>query len=173
MAEYLPDAIADVSADMRNGLRRLGKAVVIITSQQAGERFAMAATAVSELSLDPPSLLICVNQTASIHTPLMDGAPFCVNILSQSQEWLAQLCSGAVKGEHRFSRGDWDTAELGVPYLRDAQASFVCVNDQSFVYGTHRIFIGRVLQTLTFGEVDPLIYIDGRYGCVKPFAERI
>jgi flavin reductase (DIM6/NTAB) family NADH-FMN oxidoreductase RutF len=165
----MPDDIvpeADIGEAMRVGLRRLAKAVVIITSRLEGERFAMAATAVSELSLSPPSLLVCVNQTASIHSPLASGAPFCVNILDSHQEDLAWLCSGRVKGEHRFSQGEWAEAESGVPLLRGAQASFVCLNDQNFVYGTHRIFIGRVVEVTTHGDVDPLVYVDQRYGVI-------
>ena len=131
----------------------------------------MAATAVSELSLDPPSLLICVNQTASIHSPLVSGAHFAVNILSQAQEDLARLCSGSTKGEHRFSQGDWGEAAHSIPILRGAQASFVCMNERSMSYGTHRVFIGRVVEALTSGDVAPLIYFDQKYGKVAQMAD--
>ena len=57
-----PDQIA---VQMRDALRRLAKAVVVITVRHDGQRYAMAATAVSELSMDPPSLLICVNPEMS------------------------------------------------------------------------------------------------------------
>ena len=149
---------------MRLALRRLAKAVVIITSRHDGARFAMTATAISELSLDPPSLLICVNKTASLHEPMEGGAHFCVNILHVGQDHLARLASGATKGEARFERGDWADAGLGVPYLRDAQAVFVCENRQSLAYGSHSIFIGEVVEAAVDGEVDPLIYCDGRFG---------
>jgi flavin reductase (DIM6/NTAB) family NADH-FMN oxidoreductase RutF len=148
---------------MRVALRRLAKAVVVITSRHDGVRFAMAATAVSELSLDPPSLLICISQTASLHSPLTAGANFCVNILHSSQEDLARQCSGLSKGEQRFAVGNWDEAKAGVPFLADAQASFVCLNEQHVSYGTHCVFVGRVVEVLTHGEVDPLIYADQTY----------
>ena len=156
---------------MRQALRRLAKAVVVITSRHGDARFAMAATAVSELSLDPPSMLICVNQTASLHSPLAEGANFCVNILDRSQEDIARLCSGAVKGEARFAKGEWGEAHANVPYLREAQASFVCLNEQNFAYGTHRVFIGRVVEALTHGTVDPLVYVDQRYCAVEKMDE--
>ena len=150
--------------EMRVALRRLAKAVVIITSRHEGARFAMAATAVSELSLDPPSLLVAVNKTASLHAPLSLGAHYCVNILHSGQENLARLASGTVKGEGRFSQGEWLEAPLGVPYLRGAQASFICENSQSVAYGSHSIFIGRVVQALSSEGVDPLVYCDQKYG---------
>ena len=153
---------------MRDALRRLAKAVVVITCEHDGTRFAMAATAVSELSMDPPSLLICVNRTASLYGPLSDGANFVLNILHSSHETVSAACSGKLKGEARFEQGLWAKSSIGPPYLEDAQASFVCRNDRQVDYGTHGIFIGEVVDVLTQGAVDPLIYVDGRYTIVVP-----
>jgi len=155
--------VAETALQLRNGLRRLAKAVVVITCKHQGSRYAMAATAVSELSLDPPSLLICVNRTASLFTPLAEGAHFCVNILRSDQHEISAACSGKAKGEARFGVGDWAEARHGLPVLRDAQASFLCRNEQAFDYGTHRVVIGRVEEVLTAGPVDPLVYADGCY----------
>ena len=162
---------ADIAAQMRAGLRRFAKAVVVITAQHGEQRFAMAATAVSELSMDPPSMLICVNRSASIHKPLSEGAGFCLNILHSSQEAISAVCSGGEKGEVRFQHGAWAKSANGLPYLEDAQACFLCVNDQSVDYGTHTVFIGRVEEVLTNGAVDPLVYVDGRYTTVGPASE--
>ena len=153
---------------MRDGLRRLAKAVVVITCEHGGTRYAMAATAVSELSMEPPSLLICVNRTASLYAPLSSGANFAVNILHSSHETVSAACSGKLKGEARFEQGQWARSSLGPPYLEDAQASFVCRNDRQVDHGTHGIFIGEVVDVLSHGAVDPLIYVDGRYTVVGP-----
>lgn len=153
---------------MREGLRRLAKAVVVITCEQDGTRYAMAATAVSELSMEPPSLLICVNRNASLFVPLSAGADFAVNILHSSHETVSAACSGKLKGEARFEQGQWARSTLGPPYLQDAQASFVCRSDRQVDYGTHGIFIGQVVDVLSHGAVDPLIYVDGRYTVVEP-----
>ena len=153
---------------MRDGLRRLAKAVVVITCEHGGTRYAMAATAVSELSMEPPSLLICVNRTASLYAPLSSGANFTVNILHSSHETVSAACSGKLKGEARFEQGQWARSSLGPPYLEDAQASFVCRNDRQVDHGTHGIFIGEVVDVLSHGAVDPLIYVDGRYTVVGP-----
>src|SRR3954468_12203288 len=151
---------------LREGLRRLAKAVVVITSHHGGVRFAMTATAVSELSMEPPSLLICVNRSASLHAPLAAQAGFCVNILHHAHTDISALCSGQVKGEARFALGRWHTEASGIPYLADAQASFLCRQEQSLDYGTHCIVIGLVEKVLINGDVDPLVYVDGTYSRV-------
>ena len=168
MSALPPDEPTTLPLRMRDGLRRLAKAVVIITCEHDGQRFAMAATAVSELSMEPPSLLICVNRTASLYAPLSDGSNFAVNILHSSHETVSAACSGKLKGEARFEQGRWARSALGALYLEDAQATFVCRNDRQVDYGTHAIFIGEVVDVLSHGPVDPLIYVDGRYTIVAP-----
>ena len=148
---------------LKQALRRLAKAVVVITSRHDGVRFAMAATAVSELSFDPPSMLICVNRTASLYAPLAAGAPFAINILHHSQRDVAAHCSGQMKGEARFETGEWPETDLKVPRLGGAQASIVCRNAKQVDYGTHAIFIGEVVEVYMEGVAEPLVYVDGRY----------
>ena len=123
----------------------------------------MAATAVSELSFDPPSMLICVNRTASLYAPLSAGAPFAINILHHSQRDVAANCSGLLKGEARFGIGDWPETDLGAPRLGAAQASIVCRTTKQVDYGTHGIFIGDVAEVYMEGVAEPLVYVDGRY----------
>lgn len=158
---------SDLAEQTRYALRRLAKAVVVITCAHEGGRHAMAATAVSELSMDPPSMLVCVNKTASLHRPLSAGAGFCINILNHQQESIARACGGQVKGEERFSFGSWEKASFDIPVLAGAQASIVCTNETAVEYGTHCIFIGRVVEVRAHGDVEPLVYVDGRYGAMN------
>ncbi|MDH4567617.1 flavin reductase [Pseudomonas sp. BN414] len=154
---------ADLKGEMLQAMRRLAKSVTIITTSNGQERFAMSATAVDSLSTEPPSLLICVNKTASLHAVLDAGADFCVNILGLEQEELSHLCSGPVKGEARFQQGDWRSSEGGIPYLGDAQSAILCQQDGKFSYGTHTIFIGRIVEIHNSAEISPLVYLNGAY----------
>ena len=160
----------DIGLHMKLALRRLAKSVAVIACRHEGRRYAMAATAVSEITIDPPSLLICVNQGASIYLPLSAGAEFSVNILHASHRKIAESCSGKVKGDARFSKGLWSESATGIPYLSDAQGSFFCRHDGRLLYGTHEVFVGRVEAASHFGDVDPLVYVDGRFTTVRKSA---
>lgn len=152
-----------IAEQTKLALRHLAGTVVIVTTRHEGHRHAMAATAVSALSLDPPSLLACVNKSASIHGPLSSGDHFGLNILGRRHEELALYCSGRAKGEERFNFGDWDDSGP-VPVLRDAEASIILKMDQRHRYGSHTIFIGKVEQVRIVEEgIDPLVYLDGRF----------
>ena len=70
------------------------------------------------------------------------------------------VCGGAA--ESRFAVGRWET-RAAAPVLTDAQAAIVCRKEQELEYGTHTIFMGRIVSIATNGDVDPLIYVDGQY----------
>lgn len=156
------EAPLTLAESMALAMRRLAKTVCIVTTRHHGQRMAMAATAIDSLSFDPPSLLVCVNKTASIFPAFAARADFCVNILASAQQPLAQRCNGPTKGEARFGEGAWQDDET--PWLADAQAAVFCHQDGDFHYGTHGVFVGRVKAIRLHGAVDPLVYADGRYG---------
>jgi flavin reductase (DIM6/NTAB) family NADH-FMN oxidoreductase RutF len=158
---------AELIGGMKQAMRRLAASVVVATARDGDTRYAMAASACTSLSMDPPSILLCVNKTASIYPILNHGRDFCINVLSGSHEAISAACSGGEKGEGRFAIGDWrDDPDTNVPFLVDAQASLICAVDAIHHYGTHGIFIGKVKRVHLHGDVYPLVYIDGRYSSV-------
>lgn len=165
-----PGADTDnLAALLKGAMRGFAQSVVIITTvDQQGRRYAMAATAVTPVSMDPPSMLICVNRNVSSHPILEGGANFCLNILGVDQQDIAQCCGGAAKGEDRFSIGRWETDDHGLPYAAEAQAVISCHQRQRISYGSHDIFIGDVLSIRLADRVDPLIYLDGAYRRIGP-----
>ena len=52
------------------------------------------------------------------------------------------------------------------PRLADAQATILCRRIDHHQFGTHSIFIGVVEAVTTREGVNPLVYLDGRYGSV-------
>lgn len=151
----------DVSPDFKVAMRRLASTITIVSAAHEGQRYGMTATAVSSVTTSPPSLLTCVNRSASIHDPIHEGKRYCINLLGCDHVGLVPLFSGKLMGEERFTAGTWSANADGIPYLTDAQASIFCTVDQVMQYGTHSIFIGLVDEVMLFGETRPLIYQDG------------
>lgn len=162
------EASSNPTSLLKRAMRRMAASVSIISSTDSnGRAFAMTATAVTSVSLDPPSLLICVNQKAGIYEALAQGRPFCINMLNDKQRAVAELCSQGPQSRDRFALGQWQTHTSGIPFLPDAQANIFCINDKSLCYASHTIFIGRVESVTMHGEVSPLIYLDGTYMAVN------
>jgi flavin reductase (DIM6/NTAB) family NADH-FMN oxidoreductase RutF len=149
-------------ADAKLALRRLASSVSIVTCRHDGRNYAMTATSVSALSMDPPSMLVCVNRAGGMYRAISQASEFAINILSRSHIDISKLCSGGANADNRFNVGIWDT-RAAAPVLVDAQAAIICRKDQEMEYGTHAIVMGRIISIAMNGDVDPLIYVDGQY----------
>lgn len=151
-----------VEGDFRKAMRTMTSAVSIVSTARDDRRFGMTATAVCSLSMQPPTLLVCINQSSSLHHPLLSEGRFCINILHADQDELARTFSRQ-QIENRFARGGWQADEAGVPFLTDAQANVFCAVEQTYRHRTHSIVIGEVYRVAVRDRVHPLLYQDGRY----------
>ena len=101
--------IADTDPQLLDGfkraMRRVASTVNVITICVRGKPMGITATAMSSLSIDPPSLLVCINRTASMHASITDVTHFGVNVLHTDQAHLAQMFSDRAKQELRFASG--------------------------------------------------------------------
>jgi len=163
--------MADVSGiedAFRRAMRRFAATVSVISVRQGDERHAMTATAVTSLSMAPPSLLACVYGTSRFHRVLEAEEQFCVNILYKDQASLSQTFSRVLSPEEQ-ERIRWVDGE-DFCYLADAQAVVQCRKAQQIPFGTHTIFIGTVVSAAVREDVAPLIFQDGQYGSCVPLA---
>lgn len=142
-------------------MRHVAATVYAVTTGTAGKRHGILATAVSSLSFEPPSLLVCVNRTASLHEPLACADTFCVNVLGLANREIAKVFETA-RGEDRFALGDW-REEHGVPVLANAQSYFICRTAHRHEFGTHTIFIGELIDARHRQDAAPLTYYDRHY----------
>lgn len=161
-ADRKPDD-ASLNLSFKAAMRRLTSAVTIVSTQDGETRWGMTATAVTSLSADPPSVLVCINRSASIRAHLRPQANLCVNLLSIEHAALSRAFSGGVAPERRFDLGNWGDADDGVPYLRDATASLFCEVDQLIEYGSHSVAVGRVYSVRLGPNATSLVYRDGQF----------
>ena len=155
-----------LSEGFKQAMRRMAATVNVISICVDGTPMGITATAVSAVSMDPPSLLVCVNQTASLHPWIGDAMHFNVNVLHRDQAEVATIFADRKLEAQRFIRG-WENDCLTPPRLRNAQATILCRRTDHHRFGTHSIFIGVVEDVVIREEVDPLVYLDGRFGSLR------
>ena len=154
---------AVVAADFRGAMRRLASGVAIVVGQGGDAPVGMAATSITSLTMDPPAVLVCVNQTAGLQACLSPGCAISVNLLSRHQRDVSSAFGGAVAREDRFGVGQWTDDAHGLPMLEDAQANLACTIDNIMPYGSHSIVVARVNAVRLSDAIEPLIYQDGAY----------
>jgi flavin reductase len=158
--------LPELSRNFREAMRRLAATVNVVTARNGDRCLGMTATAVTSLSMDPVSALVCVNRTAEIHGILVEGAPFRINLLAArtDHEQISGVFSHPLlKGHERFQTGDWDIEAEGGPRLRDARASLLCIVGGRLDYGTHTVIAGKITDVELGPEAQTLVYYDGRY----------
>jgi flavin reductase (DIM6/NTAB) family NADH-FMN oxidoreductase RutF len=160
----------DVLAAFRSAMRHVAATVYAVTTGHGGGRFGILATAVSSLSFEPPSLLVCVNRAASLHAPLAEAQVFCVNVLGLSNRDVAEHFMNGAGGD-RFAVGEWEETH-GVPVLATAQSSLVCRTAHRHDFGTHSIFIGELIAAKHRQDATPLTYFDRHYIDISAAPER-
>ena len=149
--------------DFRLAMRRVASTVNVISLNVDGRPMGVTATAVSSLSMDPPSLLVCINRAASVHASMSDMEAFRVNILHRDQEDIASMFADRKMEKLRFVDG-WELGADEPPRLIDAQASVLCRRIDCHQFGTHSIFIGVIEDVRVRDDVSPLLYWNGVYG---------
>ncbi|MFW7354671.1 MAG: flavin reductase family protein [Brucella sp.] len=154
---------ADRVEEFKKAMRRLTATVALITTCDEGKPFGMAATAVCSIGINPPSLLVSIAHTASMHDPLINSRRFGVNLLSREHAHIVGPFSGKVKGAARFEIGDWAAGYGGVPILVDAQASVICEVANIFEHSGHTLVVGTVVETKVREPVMPLLYENGGF----------
>ena len=66
-------ALADT---FRQDMRRVASTVNVISICVDGQPMGITATAMSPISMDPPSLLVCINRLAALHWPIIFAGPW-------------------------------------------------------------------------------------------------
>jgi len=155
--------VSELVDDFRAAMRRVAATVHVVTIRVGGTPMGLTATAVSSLALEPPSLLVCINQRSAMHREMDGIGRFCVNALHRDQEGVARAFGEASLRDVRFQTGRWVDDADAPPRLEGATAAIQCCIEDRHAFGTHSIFIGRAEAVYLRDAAEPLVYLDGRY----------
>lgn len=158
----------EVTESFKAGMRQFPSGITLLTSVHHEEKGGLIATAFSSVSMDPPTLLACVNKSASAHNIIDGSNRICVNILSEDDMDIVHSFSDSLKRSERFIAGDWDNMRSGLPYVRSSMASFDCKIVEKVSSGSHTIFIAEVQEVYnSSGNPDPLVYANRAFRSLK------
>ncbi len=143
-------------------MRGITSTVNVISAKLNEERHAMTATSVASLSLNPPAMIICVNKEASIHDILRKDKRFVVNVLSNKQQHLSELCSSSDEGESRFQDEGWIT-EDEIVFNSNSVSNIICNCTGIIDHSTHSVFFGDVMEVKINNQERALLYGSGGY----------
>lgn len=148
--------------NFRKAMRNYVYSVSILSNVSENKEYhAITVSSVTSVSIDPPSILVCINKTAGIHDSIKLGSKYCINLLTKDHEELSNTCSSYEEEKNRFASDVWDISKI--PFIKDAQANIFCEVDQLIEYHTHTIVIGKVIEATNKDIINTLTYVDGSY----------
>ena len=145
---YAPEHIATVEpAQFREAMSQLGAAVHVVTTAGPAGTANFTATAVSSVSDQPATLLVCINRRSQVAPILTENRTLCVNTLRAGADTLADVFAGRTKCAmaERFNSGSWTELSTGAPVLTDAVVAFDCRVAEIKAVGTHNVIIAGVV----------------------------
>jgi flavin reductase (DIM6/NTAB) family NADH-FMN oxidoreductase RutF len=151
------------ASQFKNALKLWASGVTVVTAQSADQGAkGMTATSFSSVSMEPPLVLVCLNQSTDTGALVLEQQSFAVNVLSTEQQSVSNEFAGGSSQEQRFANVAWETGEFGAPLLIEALVSLECKLVQHVQAGSHWIVVGEV-QNVVCRKGEPLLYYNGAY----------
>lgn len=152
------------SAAFRHAMREFGAGVAIVACGAEETRSGCTVTALTSLSLTPPTLLVCLSRDALTLKRLRQTGAFSVNLLADRHRALAdRFADRAARGASRFAIGEWSALVTGAPLLADALAAIDCRVEEILERHTHAIVIGAVAGVQRGASGPALLHWRSRY----------
>lgn len=153
----------------RRAMGRFATGVTIVTTRAGTHDYAMTASALCSVSLDPILLLVSVEKEARFHDAVVDAGVFGVSVLSADQrptaEWLATRGRPLHGQLDRIphTRG----AATGVALISESLATFELETSAIHPAGDHSLVVGHV-RSVEANERpgEALLYYRGRFGAL-------
>ena len=157
--------ISDEQRQFRAAMAHLSAAVNVVTTDGPGGRAGITVSAVCSVTDDPPTVLVCVNQSSYTHDIFKRNGRICVNVLGAEHEELAVHFAGATRipMEERFGWEIWDHDSADVPVLRDALVVLVGRITGHTVRGSHSVMFVEIERTIVREDSDGLVYFKRQF----------
>lgn len=149
----------------RSAMGNVAAAVSVVTTFHDGGPHGTTVSAFSSLSMDPPMMLVALDNTSKLLATLSVGSVLGVNVLAAHQDQIAVRFAG--KGDDKFLDIPWDT-EDGAPALRDRHAWIALTVERLIVVGDHTLVLGAV-EAADARDAAPLTYWQRTFGTHQHF----
>jgi flavin reductase (DIM6/NTAB) family NADH-FMN oxidoreductase RutF len=150
--------------ELRSTMRAWTSGVTIVSAAHAGEQHGMTVSSFTSVSLEPPLIIISLQDTTRTRELVYHAQAFGVTILAADQEVISNHFAGRNSGsENRMAEVETETLVTGAPLIKGGLAYIDCRVKQSIDVGPNTLFVGEVVAARTRRESQPLVYHDRQY----------
>jgi flavin reductase (DIM6/NTAB) family NADH-FMN oxidoreductase RutF len=134
--------------------------VTVVTTEYGGRAYGMTVASFASLSLRPPLVLVCIEQSVKTHDAIAGAGKFGVSILGSDQAAISSRF--ASRTDDKFAGVDLRRGALDLPLIAGALTTLECSLRDRLPGGDHTIFIGEVIEAQT-RDGAPLLYFRSGY----------
>jgi len=145
---------------MKQVNRQFVTGVTVVTVMDGETPKGLAVNAFSSISLDPATVMVCVQRTSSTHDCLFRADHLAINILSTDQ--LDVVGTFARKADDKFRELDWESGPFGSPLIARSSAQMEVEIRERLQASTHTVFICRVVHAVV-ADHHPMVYSAGKF----------
>lgn len=148
-------------AMFRRTMGAFATGIAVLTTELDGSLHGMTVNSLTSVSLNPVSVLVCLQSGSGTARAVRRRGRFGLNILSSHQSRLSRQFCGPL--EARFDGVELSYDESGIPVISGAIAHMRCRVQDVRASGDHEIFVGGV-EHCAAADGPPLIFLRGRFG---------
>lgn len=144
---------------LRVAMRGWASGVTVVAARAGAETHGMTVSSFTSVSLEPPLVLACIEQSTRTHRLIEASGSFAISVLNELQgDWSDRFGGRDTEHTDRFEGVPTITALTGAPIIRDAVSYFDCVVAEQHAAGNHTIFVGQVVSARLANGRRPLVY---------------
>lgn len=156
--------LADVQRFRRSFRGVAGSVAVILTDDGSGGVRGVTCTSAVSLSIDPPMMVLCLDDRTRMRELIESAGGFSTNYLASDYVWVAKAFAGRNQALDDAALSVL-SGRTGVPTLGFGTTSVLeCQVDSIHSGGDHSILCGRVQHARFQHDAAPLLYGAGHYG---------
>jgi flavin reductase (DIM6/NTAB) family NADH-FMN oxidoreductase RutF len=155
-----PGSIFDART-LRNAFGCFPSGVTAICALIDGKPEGMAASSFVAVSLDPPLVMVCIQNSSATWKKLKNAPRIGVSVLGEEHD---RACSQlAAKSGDRFEGLEWSATEAGAVLLQGAAVSLDCSVVEQIAAGDHQMVLLRIEELKFQPSVSPLVFHGSRF----------
>lgn len=149
---------------LRAVMRHWATGVAILGAREGPVVHGMTVNSFASVSLEPPLVLVCVEQRVRTHGLIERTRIFSLSILREGQQALSNRFAGRETEQgQRYDGLETFTAVTGAPILADHLGYLDCAVIAAHPAGNHTIFVAEVVAAQAPPAGQPLLYFDRDY----------
>lgn len=159
-------------SDFTAALALAANGVSIVTTDGPHGKAGLTVSSMCSVCADPTLMLACVHAENKFCEIADANEQFAINLLTTDQTELSGTFAGLGDDPDadRFLVGNWTQLQTGSPVLTDALVSLDCKLVRATTHGTHRIYIGEVVDLLSNNN-NALVYTARQYAKPVPLTK--